>query len=376
MSGRRRVAVVTPYYPPDLGGVQRYAQRVAHAVRDAPDLEPVVITTGDGPELVDGVQVVRLPVWRRISDTPVHPLWVRTLMRLFRTLDVDVVNTHAPVPYLADVAAYAAGKRPVVATYHAGSMVKGVPGIDQLLRTYERLVLPRTFGRAAALVAVSRTSLAHAVPGAVTITPGVDVEEFPPSTTPLSDTLLYVGRLDRASAWKGVDVLLRAFSLVVAQRPHARLSVVGSGDAQADHEALARTLGIASAVTFTGALHGAELSAAYSGARALVLPSLTDAESFGMTLVEAMSSARPVVGSAVGGIPDVIEDGRTGLLVPPGDPDALAAALLRLLDDDDMCARMGAEGRAVAVARYAWPQLTDRYIELFRSVSRTATAVS
>jgi glycosyltransferase involved in cell wall biosynthesis len=368
----RRVAIVTPYYPPDLGGVQRYAQRVAHAVRDASDLEPVVFTTGKGPELVDGVQVVRLPVWRRISDTPVHPLWAPSLRRLFRALDVDVVNTHAPVPYLADVAAYAAGKRPIVATYHAGSMVKGVPGIDHLLRTYERLVLPRTFRRADALVAVSRTSLAHAVPGAVTITPGVDVEEFLPSTEPLGDTLLYVGRLDRASAWKGVDVLVRAFALVAAQRPHARLSIVGSGDARADHEALARQLGIASSITFTGALHGAQLSAAYASARALVLPSLTDAESFGMTLVEAMSSARPVVGSAVGGIPDVIEDGRTGLVVPPGDAAALSAALLRLLDDDDLCLRMGAEGRAVAVARYAWPQLTDRYVQLFRSLCRTS----
>ncbi|SHL21698.1 Glycosyltransferase involved in cell wall bisynthesis [Pseudonocardia thermophila] len=366
----RRIAVVTPYYPPDLGGVQRYAERIAHAARDAPDLDPVVVTTGEGPELVDGVQVVRLPVWRRISDTPVHPLWVRQLARLFRGLDVDVVNTHAPVPYLADVAALAAGSRPVVAAYHAGSMVKGVPGIDQLLRAYERLVLPMTFRRADALVAVSPTSLAHGRPGAVTITPGVDVDAFPPSPQPSGDTLLYVGRLDRASAWKGVDVLLRAFASVVAQRPTARLEIVGNGDARPDHEALAVELGIADAVRFAGALHGPQLAAAYAGARALVLPSLTEAESFGMTLVEAMASARPVVGSAVGGIPHVVDDGRTGLLVPPGDVTALAAALVRLLDDPALCARLGEAGRATAVERYAWPRLTERWLALFRGVTR------
>jgi glycosyltransferase involved in cell wall biosynthesis len=378
--GRRTVAVVAPYYPPRIGGVERYAERVAAELRDQPDLRPVVITTGPGRrtrvEVRDGVDVVRLPVWLTLSNTPVHPLWFWTVRRILRRYEVEIVNTHAPVPGLADVATLVAGSRPVVSTYHAGSMVKHDGRLDGLLRAYERHVLPRLFARAAAVVAVSRTSLAHAVPGSQVIPPGVDTGAFTPSTQEWGRTLLYVGRLDRSSAWKGVDVLLRAFALVAADDPQARLHVVGSGDALDDHRALAAALGVADRTRFSGHVEGADLVAAYQHARALVLPSLTEAESFGMTLIEAMACARPVIASRVGGIPDVVQDGVQGLLVAPGDAAALAAACRTLLADDALCAALGARGRLRAEQAYAWPAQTAAYLDLFRGLLRPAPSLA
>lgn len=87
-----------------------------------------------------------------------------------------------------------------------------------------------------------------------------------------------------------------------------------------------------------------------------------------MALVEGMACATPVVGSAVGGIPHVVADGETGLLVPPGDPEALAVACTKMLTDGELADRLGAAGRRTAEERYAWPHLTDRYLELFRTV--------
>lgn len=387
MSGPRTVAVVAPYYPPRIGGVERYAERVAAELRDQPDLRPVVITTGTGRrtrvEVRDGVEVVRLPIWITLSNTPVNPLWFWTVPRALRRYDVEIVNTHAPVPGLADVATLVAGDRAVVQTYHAGSMVKDGGRLDGLLRGYERHVLHRLFRRADAVVAVSRTSLAHAVPGSHVIPPGVDTDVFTPSAQEWGRTLLYVGRLDRSSAWKGVDVLLRAFALVAADDPEADLHVVGSGDAIDDHRALAASLAVADRVRFSGHLEGSELVAAYQYARVLVLPSLTEAESFGMTLIEAMACARPVIASDVGGIPDVVQDGVQGLLVPPGDAPALAAACRTLLADDASCAAMGERGRRRVEQAYAWPAQTAAYLALFRdllpqprnrSVARIASA--
>jgi rhamnosyl/mannosyltransferase len=369
---RRTVAVVAPYYPPRVGGVERYAERIAQELRDSPDLRPVVITTGDGRrrevQVRDGIDVVRLPRWFTVSNTPVNPLWFRSVGQLLERYDVRVVNTHAPVPFLPDVAAVVAGRRPVVQTYHAGSMVKHSGRLDGVIRCYEERVLPRVFGRATALVAVSPASLAHRVPGSRIITPGVDAEAFTPSTRPWGSTLLYVGRIDRASAWKGLDVLLEAFALLAAERPAALLRVVGSGDALDEQRARARSLGVADRVEFTGDLAADALVRAYQQARALVLPSRTESESFGMTLVEAMACARPVIGSAVGGIPSVVEDGRTGLLVPPGDARALADAARRLLDDDALCAQLGANGRRRVEASYRWPVLAGAYLDLFRSL--------
>ncbi|MFJ5922051.1 glycosyltransferase family 4 protein [Kitasatospora sp. NPDC092948] len=372
----RTVAVVTPYYPPKVGGVEHYAARVARAVADDPAFRAVVITSGTGLRTTvteeEGVQVVRLGTWLKLSNTPLSPLWPLQLRRWLRRTGAQVVNAHAPVPGLGDLAVLSAGRRPTVLTYHAGSMHKGEPGsglADRLIGSYERHVLPRVFARARTLVAVSPVSLAEGRPHAVRITPGVDPERFTPGAAPSTRprTVLYVGRMDRSSAWKGVDVLLRAFAELpdgTASGP-VRLRLVGGGDALPDHLALAAELGVADRVEATGELTGDRLVEAVRTAAAVVLPSRTEAESFGMALVEAMACGTPVVGSAVGGIPYLVEDGVCGLLVPPGDPAALAVAVRRVLVDGALADRLGAEGRRRAERDYAWDALMSRYLELF-----------
>lgn len=376
----RTVAVVAPYYPPKVGGVENYAARVARAVADAPGLRPVVITTRlsgrrTSVSVEDGVQVIRLGAWLRLSNTPLSPLWPLQLRYWLRRTGAQVVNAHAPVPGLADLAVAVSGNRPAVLTYHAGSMHKGEPGsglADRLIGAYERRVLPWVFRRARVLVAVSPVSLAAAHSHAVEITPGVDIERFTPGE-PASGrprTILYAGRMDRSSAWKGVDVLLRAFAELTGRgdAADARLLLVGGGDAVPDHLRLAAELGIADRVEAAGELTGEALAGVMRTAAVVVLPSRTEAESFGMVLVEAMACGTPVVGSAVGGIPHVVADGETGLLVPPGDPGALAAACRELLADGELADRLGAEGRRQAERRFAWDGLMERYTSLFRTL--------
>ncbi|MFF9816437.1 glycosyltransferase family 4 protein [Streptomyces sp. NPDC014006] len=375
------VAVVAPYYPPHIGGCENYAAHVARAVDDDPSMRAIVITsntTGWRTTYgVDerGVPVIRLGTWARLSNTPVNPLWPLQLRRWLRLLKVDLVHAHAPVPGLADLAVAVSGRRPSVLTYHAGSMSKGRKNVDVVIRWYERHVLPRVFARARALVAVSPVSLAFGRQGAVEITPGVDVDRFTPgppaSTRPR--TVVYVGRMLRASSEKGIDVLLRAF-VSLADLPDARLKLVGGGNALPDHIALAERLGIADRVEFTGEIPDDDLVAALQSAAVLVLPSRSEVEGFGMVLAEAMACGTPVVGSDVGGIPHVIDPDVTGLLVPPGDTEALAAACRRLLRDGDLADRMGAAGRRRVVEHFAWAKLTDRYLQLFRSLLAEAPA--
>jgi glycosyltransferase involved in cell wall biosynthesis len=321
----------------------------------------------------DGVRVVRLGAWLKLSNTPLSPLWPLQLRRWLRRLDVDVVNAHAPVPGLGDLAVAFSGSRPAVFTYHSGTMHKGEKGsglADRAIGFYERTVLPRVFARARRLVAVSPVSLADGYAKAVRITPGVDTGLFTPGVpaSQRAKTVVFVGRMSRSSAWKGVDVLIRAFALLVEEVPEARLKLVGDGDAVPDLLALAAELGVADRVETTGSLGGERLADAVRTASVLALPSLTDAESFGMTLIEGMACATPVVGSEAGGIPLVVDDGETGFLVPPGDPAALATACGKLLTEGELADRMGAAGRLAAEQRYAWPALTERYLELFRSV--------
>ncbi|MGW4224224.1 glycosyltransferase family 4 protein [Streptomyces bauhiniae] len=379
MNRRRTVALVTPYYPPKIGGVEQYTARLAAAVAADAGMRAVVITTRlDGGlrtrvSTEDGVPVVRLGAWLKLSNTPLSPLWPLQLRRWYARTGTDVVNAHAPVPGIGDLAIAMAGRRPTVLTYHAGSMHKGErdSGLaDRLIGLYERALLPRVFARARRLVAVSPVSLAEGQPHTLRITPGVDTDRFTPGV-PASRrprTVVYVGRMDRSSAWKGVDVLVRAFARLAADVPEARLRLVGDGDALPGLRALAAELGVAERLETPGALSGAALTDAVRTAAVLALPSLTEAESFGMALVEGMACATPVVGSAVGGIPHVVDDGETGLLVPPGDPEALAVTCTKLLTDGELADRLGAAGRRTAQERYAWPHLTDRYLELFRTL--------
>lgn len=377
MTARRTVAVVAPYYPPKVGGAEHYAARIAGALAAAPDFTPVVVTTRlkglrTTVSVEDGVQIVRLGAWVRVSNTPLSPLWPFQLRYWLRRTGAELVNAHAPVPGLGDLAVVCASRRPTVFTYHAGSMHKGEPGsglADRLIALYERHLLPRVFRRADRLVAVSPTSLAAGHPHAVEISPGVDTGRFTPGEPPVRrrQTVSYVGRMDRTSAWKGIDVLVRAF-VELTDLPGLRLRLVGGGDALPDHLALADRLGVADRVDAVGELTGDALVEEVRSAGVVVLPARTEAESFGMALAEAMACGTPVVGSDVGGIPYLVVDGESGLLAPPGDPAGLAAVCRRVLTDGPLADRLGGAGRRRVVERYGWDSVLGRYLSLFRSL--------
>jgi len=374
--GRRRLAVVTPYFPPHIGGLEHYAYRVAKGFDAKEDWDVVVLTSNEGArrtkiELFDGLTVHRLAPWVRISDTPISPLWPGRLRRAMIDNRIDLVNVHAPVPYMADVAAAVCGTRPVVVTYHAGSMVKNRQPADAFIRAYESWLLPRLFAKAAAVVAVSpsvRARFLEPFNGTVhVVPPAVDDEWFVPGRGPDRPTVLYVGKVERSAGWKGIPHLFDAFHLILATLGDAELVIVGGGDAIEDHLKRAGELGIARSVRFMGALRGADLLRAYQQSSVVVLPSTTDAESFGMILIEAMACGKPVIGSRIGGIPFVIDDGTDGYLVPPGDATAIAVACLGLLKDPERAAAMGQRGLDKVKRDFAWPGLVRSYTAVFDS---------
>ncbi|MGQ0571214.1 MAG: glycosyltransferase family 4 protein [Armatimonadota bacterium] len=191
---------------------------------------------------------------------------------------------------------------------------------------------------------------------------GVDLAHFAPrngSRPAEAAHLVYVGRI---SPEKGVHVLLEAFEYVLARRPDATLQIVGPEYRRAGRQGylagLKRGLSprVAARVRFAGFVEHEDLPQVYENAAVFVSPSLQEA--FGMTLVEAMAMGLPVVSTRTGGIPEVIDDGRTGLLVEPGDARGLAEAILKLLNDPSLRAAMGASGRRRVEERFSWDQST------------------
>lgn len=299
------------------------------------------------------------------------------LFRLVRAWRPHVVHTHtAKAGLLGRLAARAAGVPTVVHTFH-GHVLRGYfsPAKTALFRRLET----RLAASADALVAVSESvkqdlvGLGIARPEKIRVVPlGLDLAhlaaELPrgalrrearvPEAAPL------VGMVGRLVPIKDVPTFLRAARLVRAQRADARFALVGDGEERAGLEALGRELGLDDAVTFFGWRR--DLAAVYGDLDVVVNASRN--EGTPVALIEALAAGRPVVATRVGGTPDLLGAGERGLLVPPGDPEALARAVLETLDQSEAARRRASAGREHVLARHSADRLVRDVDALYREL--------
>lgn len=368
-----KIIFVTPYYEPSVGGVQHYVKALAEALADTHEVSIITTTCKDANkiETLGKITIYRLPIFAKLSNTPFHPLWHWQLKQLFKKIKPDVINAHAPVPGLADAAIMAAKNIPVVFTYHAGSMQKGSGIIDVILRFYEKHQLPRLFKKATTVTAVYPAFVKKLTTKPVLFTPPpIDTKLFTPkASVTKSYDVLFGGRIERSSDWKGLDILLQAIAL--APQP-ITLRVVGDGDALTHYKELAKTLGIKNQVTFSGRLDQNQLPTAYRQAKIVVLPSKTEAESFGMVLAQAMACGVPVIGSRIGGIPTVITDNVSGRLVEPNNAIALSECIVSLLTDKKQQAAFGKAARQRVEQNFSLQRRVKETIDLLKQATQPA----
>ena len=178
-------------------------------------------------------------------------------------------------------------------------------------------------------------------------------------------SLLFCGRLNGPREQKGIDVLLKSLPLVLRHH-RVLLNIIGTGAKLEQYRALAEELNVSRYVNFLGFVEHEKMPAYYAQADLFVLPSRR--ESFGLVLAEAMACGLPVVATAAGAIPEVVEDGVTGVLVPPDDPEALANAIGSLLSDPEKMKTMGARGKARVEKHFTWDKVAERVIEGYHRV--------
>ena len=188
---------------------------------------------------------------------------------------------------------------------------------------------------------------------------GVTVERFTPvpGVRPVR-TIVTVANLRREKAH---DVLLRAAALLAPSHPHLSFVIAGDGPLAAELRDMARRLGLGDRVRFVG--HVEDVPSLLGSANAFVLPSISEA--FPNAAIEAMAAGLPVVASAVGGLLELVDHGRTGLLVPPSDPSALAAAIASLDADPERASRLGAAAREDVAHRYSFDRMVRSFEDLY-----------
>lgn len=380
-----RICLVTREYPSlgAHGGIGTYTQQLARGLA-ARGNEVVVIAHGAGAPFDDGGFRVE-PV--AAADSLKLPAFNRYFGATRRTIPF-VVAAGARYRALAALSPFDVVEVPEYQGWGLGvALVADAPVLARL-HTHTRLVRrlndepfdadakavhaleAATLSRAGMLLANSEALAAVATADfglpaglASALALPVDAERFRPGRDgalrarlgagPDTRVLLYAGRIERR---KGVETMLEAFAALVASQPDVVLALAGAdADAalRARLEERARALGVESRLAWLGHVPHAELPALYAGCDVFLAPSRY--EPFGLIYLEAMACERPVVGCAAGGVPEIVEDGVSGRLVPPDDAPALAAALSGLLAEPQAAAAMGRAGRAAVLSRYALP---------------------
>jgi glycosyltransferase involved in cell wall biosynthesis len=283
----------------------------------------------------------------------------RSAVRLRREFKPDVVHAHWWFPNgLVGTWLGRMSNKPLVTTLH-GSDVRLARSV-----AFARPAFRHVLHRSAAVTAVSRWLASEAqqvvsAPKAIVAPMPVATDLFSPGGARQTDRLLFVGRLNKQ---KGIELLLQAVSRV--SRP-IHLDVVGDGEDREKLQELAGALGIADRVRWHGALPQPRLADFYRGATALVVPSVE--EGLGLVAVEAQLCETPVIAFDSGGLPDIVQHDRTGILVTNIDATALAAAITSLLDRPDRGAALGAAGRLHALATFAPESVAKRYTDVYNS---------
>jgi phosphatidyl-myo-inositol alpha-mannosyltransferase len=308
------------------------------------------------PDVIPVGRSVIVPANGSLPNIVLSP---RSVPRVKRTLErerFDVLHLHEPMTPAICTAVMALARCPIVATFHASGSLGWMHG--------GRLVwgfLMERIDRRIAVSDAARESAARWLPGEFEVIPnGVLIPEHA-EPGGREHRVVFIGRHDPR---KGMPVLLRAWP-EIHRRTGARLRIVGA-DPLMVRLALQRAGVASTAIDAIGFLNQDELSAELLSAKALVAPSL-GGESFGMVLTRAFACATPVVASDITGYRDVMTD-ETGVLVPPGDPDALAEAVAGLLDDESRRERLGASARRVAAERYSWDDIARRLEAIYRGL--------
>jgi rhamnosyl/mannosyltransferase len=365
---RPKVLHVGKFYPPHMGGIETHLEALCGELTKSFDLR-VVVSSDNGSaseEMLDEVAVSRVPTRLTLASTPLCP----GMPAQIRNAEADIVHIHLPNP-MAVLAYLGSGHRGrLIVTYHSDTVRQKVLGA-----LFEPL-LHRALRQSSAIIATSpdyrRTSavLARYLERCHVIPYGIALAQFeqsdPAAVAQLRSKfgerlVISVGRL---VYYKGFEYLIQAM-----RRVDGRLLLIGDGPLRGKLEELAKSIGVRDKVIFAGEIQNQEVIPYYHAADVFALASVARSEAFGIVQIEAMAAGLPVVNTKLdSGVPFVSLHEQTGLTVPPEDPEALAAAISRLLDDPALRAGYGQAARLRARQEFSLETMTKRVTDLYQAV--------
>jgi len=380
-----KILQVVPSYPPKIGGVENHVfQLVSHLRARGHSVD--LLTSNLPPSTTSySAYDIRLPVLFNASgkwgEIPICP----SIFSKLATMRPDIVHVHTPPRFFAESTAFffhflSSNKIPVIVTYHLHNsslkrlersvwwlhnrtlqrFVFDVADKIVLCNSQEVNVLSREFGIKPDKIAV--------------IPPGVDCDKFNPQKAKNNllrqkgiagdKIILFSGRINPV---KGLNFLIEAFQTVSRTFKNSKLVICGAETGNYKHELkmLTNTLGLSSRVVFLDPVSAEDYPSLLASCDIFVLPSMS--ESWPLSLAEALSMEKPVIATDVGGVKEIVQNNKTGLVIKPADTTALGDALIQLLQNEGLAHRLGTNGRQFALNNFNWALLTSRFEDLYTS---------
>lgn len=363
-----RVLQLGKFYDPFVGGMETVLKEICESLADRVHFQVVVANTGFRTEQEHRkVPVTRVASMGKLfscSLAPSYPLWARKF-------NPDVIHVHLPNP-VAELSALLADRDiPVVAQFHSDVVrqrnllkVYG-PFLDAFYRRANCIVVPTPRHIEISRFVSKYREKCRVVPFGVPVSRFELDDAGSDKVESLKDGLPSVLCVGRLVSYKGVEFLIRALENV-----KARLWIIGVGPLEASLKKLAEAKGLSSRVQFLGQVSDAELVAYYHACDVFVLPSITNAEMFGVVQLEAMACRKPVISTDLPtGVSWVNQHGRTGFVVPPANVDALAEAVQRLVNSASLRKEMGEAGRARVEQYFTSTKMAEAMLEVYREMA-------
>jgi len=382
-----KILQITPFFYPSIAGIENYVYHLSNSLtKNGHDVDILTINTESAKK--EEIICVNINVYRCSLNLKYHKglVSIEFVKRILNAKDYDLYHIHIPFPLGLEITIVASkiNKIPLIATHH-GEPTKSAFLYSIIDGLYSKFYRNISLSFANKLIFLTKSygeslKLPEGVKEKIQIVKsGVDAQRFSPQNdgtiirkkygfTEEDKIILFVGRLTIHNRYKGVDYLIKALNKIRNENNNVKLIIVGQGELVSGLEELVKQLKLENKVIFAISVSNEELPHYYATCDIFVLPSTSGPESFSIVVSEAMASGKPVIASNLPGVRDIVITGKTGLLVPSKDSEALADAIIKLLNDEYLARKMGLNGRKIVEEKYTWKKATEMTENIYNEV--------
>jgi len=381
-----KILQITPFFFPSIGGIENYVYNLSTNLSNK-EHKITILTVNTENVQKEEIISEKVSVYRCSLNFRYHKglISIEFIKRILSANDYDIYHVHIPFPLGLEIAVVASKihKIPLVVTHH-GEYTKGNVFFSLISSIYSKicrnislkyvdwiLFLTSSYSVSLRLNKKIRKKIKI-------IKTGVDIQRFSAINdgailrkkygfTANDKIVLFVGSLSIYNRYKGVDYLIRALHEIRSVNNSVKLLIVGEGKLVSELKELAKELKLEKEVIFATSVSDEELPYCYAMCDVFALPSISGPESFGIVLLEAMASGKPVIASGLPGVNDVVKDGITGYLVEPKNVKQLSQRILKIIKDVKLGKKFGRNSQRVIIEEYQWANIVEEFEELYNN---------